>query len=466
MSDQASTRGTQADRGAPGTEPLRVILVGRTGLDARLRRDPAMELVRVALPLEAVGELGRPTDGASPARSVVIVGSDVSFNGEGSPPGEAARFVAALRRVDPAVRTLRVESDGRAEEFDGALGPDASPEVVRALADRARAAPALEPEPVEAEIEVLTMPAPAPPTIEVPSRGEAESLIEGMVAARRGAGDVGDEALVRQALHGRPVLEAALELIRRRVGARDVAFEPGPGEGVAVAWRGRILGRLRCPRVRDEALAAHAAWLGGWLALDEQRAQLREAAFRDPLTGAYNRRYFDQFLSAAITRARAQRRSLTILMFDIDNFKEFNDRHGHGAGDEILLETVRLLSSVTRPSDRICRIGGDEFAVIFHEPHGPRAPDSRHPSSIFEIARRFQKQVSEARFPKLGREAPGTLTISGGLATFPWDGTDPASLLARADALALQSKQQGKNAIRFGPGAEDRMRDGEGAGGA
>jgi diguanylate cyclase (GGDEF)-like protein len=141
-------------------------------------------------------------------------------------------------------------------------------------------------------------------------------------------------------------------------------------------------------------------------------------------------------------------------MFDIDDFKQFNDRYGHAAGDEILRETVRLLRSVVRPSDKVCRIGGDEFVVIFHEPGGPRQPGSKPPSSIAAIAKRFQDAICAHKFPKLGREAPGSLGVSGGLATYPWDGRAAAELLARADELSLQSKRTGKNTITFGPGAE------------
>ena len=110
-----------------------------------------------------------------------------------------------------------------------------------------------------------------------------------------------------------------------------------------------------------------------------------------------------------------------------------------------------ILRSVIRPTDRVCRIGGDEFAVIFNEPAGPREEGSQHPKDVFLLAHRFQQQVQQHRFPKLSDCLPGTLSVSGGLATFPWDGTTPEALLAQADKNALQSKRQGKNAITFGP---------------
>lgn len=277
---------------------------------------------------------------------------------------------------------------------------------------------------------------------------------------------VGDRVLVSAALRGADVLEPAMDLLRRRVNRRDVDFLPADAAaredddvrlGVPVVWEGRPLGMLiagDADRATLASLSPHAAWLAGWLRLSRQSRGLRRAAFTDPLTGAWNRRYFERFLDAAIAKARQDRLSLTVLMFDIDDFKGYNDRYGHPAGDEILIEAVRVLRSVIRPSDRVCRIGGDEFAVVFFEPQGPRNPASRPPESVYVLTKRVQQKIREREFPKLGREAAGRLTISGGLATYPWDGADSESLLARADELAIQSKRAGKNAITFGPGAE------------
>ena len=91
--------------------------------------------------------------------------------------------------------------------------------------------------------------------------------------------------------------------------------------------------------------------------------------------------------------------------------------------------------------------------MIFWDKGEPRHLGSQHPNNVIGIAKRFQKAICEHKFPKLGEEAVGRLTVSGGLAGFPWDGRTPDELLARADANAMRSKQQGKNAICFGPGA-------------
>ncbi|MEZ6233147.1 MAG: GGDEF domain-containing protein, partial [Phycisphaerales bacterium] len=272
---------------------------------------------------------------------------------------------------------------------------------------------------------------------------------------------VGDEHLAAEIIRGRDPRELALQVLRARLGDRriellDVATaEPAAPDAarVPVRWGEHDLGLLEADGVSPADLQRHADWLAAWLRLDQQHRDLRDAAYRDPLTGAWNRRYFDRFFDAALAKSRDGRHNLTLLVFDIDDFKVYNDRYGHGAGDEILIETVRLLQSVVRPTDRVCRIGGDEFAVVFYEPTGPRETGSRHPTSFFAISKRFQQQIWDHRFPKLGPQAPGTLTISGGLATYPWDGVTTQQLLERADRLALDSKRLGKNAITLGPGA-------------
>jgi two-component system, cell cycle response regulator len=436
-----------------GGDALRIVLVGRTGLDGRLRLDPAVELFRARTSLEAVGELSTAArqEGASQRLAIVAPACDPgsAAAGKAEDPGKRREFLASLRRVDPAVRILWLDGGEGAspEGYDGAIGAEAGVEEIRAVL-RGEVAGEVPAEPV--------LPA------AVSTHEDLSSLIE-PAAAGPGLADTGDEVLARMLIQGRDVADAALELVRRRLGGRDVALvlsgeeEARAGEAgneAAVAWRGRMLGRLRSRDTATEELAPHASWLAAWLVLRDQHGQLREAAFADPLTGACNRRYFDQFLKMAMDEARKERRGITLLMFDIDDFKQFNDRYGHAAGDDILRETVRLLRSVIRPSDKVCRIGGDEFAVVFHEPTGPRTPSSRPPSDVCQIAERFQREVAAQRFPKLGREAPGPLSISGGLATYPWDGATPEALLSRADELAMQSKRMGKNCITFGPGAE------------
>jgi len=303
----------------------------------------------------------------------------------------------------------------------------------------------------------------------VPLPDPPEAALPPLVV-RDGFTPVGDAVLADLIVRGRDPIPAALALIRERAGDMSVELVAVPGDGVLASETGFGLGSglgsglggvvrvvvdaehaLVARSTSDAALQAHARWLATWLALRGQHATLRNAAYTDALTGAWNRRYCDRFLARVLEEARKARRHVSVMVFDIDNFKMYNDRFGHDAGDEILRETVRLLRSMIRPSDRVCRVGGDEFAVIFYEPNGPRQEGSRHPDSVFAIARRFQQQVMQHRFPKLGAQARGSLTISGGLATYPWDGGTAEELLKRADTLAIESKRQGKGALTFGP---------------
>lgn len=258
------------------------------------------------------------------------------------------------------------------------------------------------------------------------------------------------------------VRDAAIGLIAQQSGLAGVAWadraQRVPAGHVSVSLggdgRGPGFGFLHAPPPADtDVLSPWAVWLGRWLALEGRVSQLRRMAMRDELTGLWNRRYFNRFLKTLLDRAADRRFYVSLMVFDIDDFKIYNDSYGHGAGDEILRETGRLMQSMVRAHDVVARIGGDEFAVIFWDPAGARKPTSRHPHDPIEVARRFQKAICAHRFPKLGHEAPGTLTISGGLAGFPWDGRTPEDLMERADRMALESKQKGKNAVAIGPGA-------------
>ncbi len=221
-----------------------------------------------------------------------------------------------------------------------------------------------------------------------------------------------------------------------------------------VEHQGFTFGLLHAPPPATAAqLAPWAHWLAHWLSLERRMDQLWELSLKDELTGAWNRRYFERFLRAVLQRAGDERFRVTLMVYDIDDFKHYNDRYGHAAGDEILRETSRLMRSVVREHDVVARVGGDEFAVIFWDAQGPRKPDSAHPTDAVKAARRFQKAICDHKFPKLADDAKATLTISGGLASFPWDGRTAEELLQRADEAAIHSKRQGKNAVTLGPGA-------------
>lgn len=482
-------------------QPWRVILVGRTGLDQTLRRDAQIELIRCRDTIEAIGELGDPIDHESPDQAIVIVAPDAIED----TARERKQLINALRLIDPAVRVLIVADE--AGEFDASIqrsqSLDELTEQIAASLDQTETAPvtlrfidpsqAPEPntgpsvEPAASKAAEETHPEPKPEVKVVVKNEDFEhraqrtfeqqdDIHRSIILGDTSPSDVpatpaaplpvvhDDEPVVRAMLKGRPIIEPAIAQINARLGRSDITLvqgdAPNASLGVPAIVGDKAVGILCCPDTKwlntngRILLATHARWLSTWIRLEAQQSELRRCAFTDSLTGAWNRRYFDRFLTAAIEQSRLARRSLTIMVFDIDSFKHYNDTYGHGAGDEILVETVKLLNSVIRPSDRVCRVGGDEFAVIFYEPEGPRAQGSKPLESIYQIACRFQHQICNHRFPKLGSDALGTLTVSGGLASYPWDGHDGASLLESADRCAMESKRQGKNAITLGPGAE------------
>jgi diguanylate cyclase (GGDEF)-like protein len=288
------------------------------------------------------------------------------------------------------------------------------------------------------------------------------------IPARKGSGiDTSDADLIEILIDERhDFCEAALDAIRSVSGIQSVQWAhrisdvPAGHVWVSIGHHEHELGVLHASAtITAERLSQWSEWLARWLALEKKFTGYKQMAMRDELTGLWNRRYFNRFLKTTLDTAARDRFRVTLLIFDIDDFKQYNDCYGHAAGDEILREAARLMQSVVRDHDVVARIGGDEFAVIFWDAVSHRSENSEHPQDPLEVAERFQQVIFAHRFPKLGQQAPDRLTISGGLASFPWDGRTPEELINLADRMAMLSKQQGKNAITLGPGVEqDRPR--------
>jgi diguanylate cyclase (GGDEF)-like protein len=190
--------------------------------------------------------------------------------------------------------------------------------------------------------------------------------------------------------------------------------------------------------------------------LEKRIKQLEKLATEDDLTGLKNRRYIWEFSRQILEHAKKESRRVTLLVFDIDNFKHYNDVYGHVAGDKILKEAAILMRRCCRAHDVVGRIGGDEFAVVFWDDpvtkfgsaeRERRSSMSNHPSEAIFIAKRFRREFEKAELHLLGPRGEGVLTISGGLASFPRDGSTIEQLFHRADTALMEAKRSGKNRI-------------------
>lgn len=165
--------------------------------------------------------------------------------------------------------------------------------------------------------------------------------------------------------------------------------------------------------------------------LEEANARLHEDSLTDKLTGVGNRAAFDRRLSEEVYRSTRYRSALSLLLVDVDRFKDFNDTFGHQAGD-VALQTVAKTLHCTRPSDFLARYGGEEFAVLL-------ATTAREGACI--LAERMRKAVAAASIPQR------VVTVSIGASTLLPDSLDSARLVAAADKALYAAKQGGRNRV-------------------
>lgn len=179
------------------------------------------------------------------------------------------------------------------------------------------------------------------------------------------------------------------------------------------------------------------------VAVDNARlhAELKKMATTDAVTGLSNRHVFEQALHAEVERAQRNASLLSLIVFDIDFFKQYNDQNGHPAGDERLKAVAAIIKLNLRKYDIAARYGGDEFAIIL---------TSCSPQSALRFAQRLCQETL-AGAPNADDLAMGTpgYTLSLGIATYPQDAVLPSELLIAADHAAMRAKQEGRNRIKF-----------------
>jgi diguanylate cyclase (GGDEF)-like protein len=185
---------------------------------------------------------------------------------------------------------------------------------------------------------------------------------------------------------------------------------------------------------------AVAAVLGGELLEHEVHAhrELRARSFTDRLTGLRNYDFFSEALDAELARVRRYGGCTTLVLIDLDRFKAYNDRHGHGAGNRLLASVGRTLLHEKRDADVAARFGGEEFAVLVPG----RAADG------VVLADRLRRAIAEVPAARLHRhEIPDIVTASAGVATFPLDARDGTELFELADQALYEAKRRGRDRV-------------------
>src|SRR5262245_40822007 len=211
---------------------------------------------------------------------------------------------------------------------------------------------------------------------------------------------------------------------------------------VPLIARGQIKGALNLYREGDAVAFSETEFEiakrfgdAAALALDnaEIRARLEHQARTDSLTGLFNHSVFYERLLQSLQESSRTHMPLAVPMLDIDDFKHVNDVHGHAVGDELLRFLAEALRAIVRPEDVICRLGGEEFAVVMEGCGGDDA---------VRVAERVQTRLAAVDFPSIGR-----MTVSVGLALGPEHAMNPRELAACAEAAMMTAKAQGKNQV-------------------
>jgi len=176
-----------------------------------------------------------------------------------------------------------------------------------------------------------------------------------------------------------------------------------------------------------------------------ERSQFEEterSAVTDPLTGLYNRRFFASTFEREVRRGRRYGMTLSLIMLDLDGFKEVNDEYGHLFGDLVLRRVAKLVRRAIRESDTPCRYGGEEFAVILPETDRLGA---------YAVAERVRRRVVRSFAERTTGGRGVAMTVSGGIASFPEDGEVLEDLVHRADESLYRAKALGKDRIALHP---------------
>ncbi|TCD47390.1 GGDEF domain-containing protein [Chlorobium sp. N1] len=172
--------------------------------------------------------------------------------------------------------------------------------------------------------------------------------------------------------------------------------------------------------------------------LEAKNKKLDEIFIKDEKTGLYNYRHFKEHLIIDVERAKRFHSRVSLAMIDIDHFKQYNDAHGHIAGDQVLEILAGIIREESRSSDIPSRFGGEEFAILF-----PRTDQE----TALEISERLRKIISATPVPHEHHQPSGQLTVSIGIASYPDDAPDWYTLINNADRALYEAKNRGRNSV-------------------
>lgn len=170
--------------------------------------------------------------------------------------------------------------------------------------------------------------------------------------------------------------------------------------------------------------------------LRKKNKELHELSITDSLTGLYNRKHLMETLENEVARSKRHKHDFSVLVIDIDHFKEYNDTYGHLAGDEVLSRLATVFKESVRSCDYVARYGGEEFILVLPE---------IGPEDGVKAAERIRKKVAKESFAGDGETIQ--VTVSVGVASYPKDGDDSQSIIRHADTALYKSKESGRNRV-------------------
>ena len=220
-----------------------------------------------------------------------------------------------------------------------------------------------------------------------------------------------------------------LSSVAAKVAAGDTSVELHTGAGGEVGQLTQVFKNL-VTRVRER----------------EGQGELERLSVTDGLTGLYNRRHLMGTLANEVQRSRRLRRAFSVLLADVDHFKQYNDTHGHLGGDAVLVKIAEILRQTTRGVDSVARYGGEEFLVMLIE-----APIA----TAAAVGERLRARVAAEEF------GGGRVTVSVGAAEYPTHGETPEELIASADAAMYQAKNEGRDRVIVAGRRAEREKEGK-----